>query len=365
MRVLILTSQTPWTRYFNDFSPILKWHGYLKECGYDFKFTNSSSKISRSSSKFLWIDYRWITNNYVGRCEVKSEQEDFIKQLLKWKKNYEFIYMFDSGDSTGSRCFWLTPYVDVHLKKQLFQDKNRYLSHEMKMNYMVWLPDNIIESVFKDQKDYVGCRADDLEKLQLSWNLGYTDFRLLPLKKFLPTFIWNQNIFKKIGSKSPDLHRELNVSYRGGTVSGWDEYNHQRFKVRNLLHQLSESRDGIIVGGKVKLKVYKNEGRNSKVMISPFGFGEICYRDFETFINGALLVKPDMSHLTTFPNVYKNNITYIPVDWELVNFIEKLEQILENYSKFIDVAIEGQQQFLNLINDFDLFKNHLSIILKG
>ena len=32
--------------------------------------------------------------------------------------------------------------------------------------------------------------------------------------------------------------------------------------------------------------------------MSPFGFGEICYRDFEAMLNGACLIKPDVSHLT-------------------------------------------------------------------
>ena len=32
-------------------------------------------------------------------------------------------------------------------------------------------------------------------------------------------------------------------------------------------------------------------------MLSPFGWGEICYRDFEAALNGMLLIKPDMNTL--------------------------------------------------------------------
>ena len=39
---------------------------------------------------------------------------------------------------------------------------------------------------------------------------------------------------------------------------------------------------------------------SAKFGLSPFGWGEIGARDFEIFINGSLLIKPDMSHLETY-----------------------------------------------------------------
>ena len=39
-------------------------------------------------------------------------------------------------------------------------------------------------------------------------------------------------------------------------------------------------------------------------MVSPFGFGEITLKDFETFLSGSVLVKPNMSHMETYPNFY-------------------------------------------------------------
>ena len=32
--------------------------------------------------------------------------------------------------------------------------------------------------------------------------------------------------------------------------------------------------------------------------ISPFGWGEICFRDFESIILGKLLIKPNCDHIT-------------------------------------------------------------------
>ena len=41
--------------------------------------------------------------------------------------------------------------------------------------------------------------------------------------------------------------------------------------------------------------------RESKLCFSPFGYGEVCWRDFEAMSTGAVLVKPDMSHLQARP----------------------------------------------------------------
>ena len=42
----------------------------------------------------------------------------------------------------------------------------------------------------------------------------------------------------------------------------------------------------------------------SKIGLSPYGQGEICYRDVELMQFGTLMIKPDMSKIHTIPNPY-------------------------------------------------------------
>jgi hypothetical protein len=100
---------------------------------------------------------------------------------------------------------------------------------------------------------------------------------------------------------------------------------------------------------------YLKELRDSKISISPYGWGEVCYRDFESLIAGALLIKPAMSHLVTYPNVYLPNETYIPVSWDLSDLKEKLELIQANYSQHQQIAINGQELCKKISNDGDGF----------
>src|SRR5690606_40487329 len=46
-------------------------------------------------------------------------------------------------------------------------------------------------------------------------------------------------------------------------------------------------------------------------------YGEVCHRDFEAMAAGAVLVKPDSSHIRTNPEIYIPGQTYVPCkpDW--------------------------------------------------
>lgn len=50
--------------------------------------------------------------------------------------------------------------------------------------------------------------------------------------------------------------------------------------------------------------------------MSPFGCGEVCFRDFEAVLNDSLLLKPHMDHLETWPDIFRPGETYVPISWD-------------------------------------------------
>ena len=91
---------------------------------------------------------------------------------------------------------------------------------------------------------------------------------------------------------------------------------------------------------------YLNEIKNSKFVVSPFGWGEICPRDFETFFHGGVLIKPDMTIFDTWPNWYISKKTYLPINWDLKDFNNKIKFALNNYNKLKKIAINAQKNYL-------------------
>ena len=121
----------------------------------------------------------------------------------------------------------------------------------------------------------------------------------------------------------------------------------QRNQLLNILKQMYNSIPQMSIG-KISKKEYLNTLKSSKAVISPFGWGEICYRDFETYLAGAALIKPNMEHLDTWPNIYREYKTYIPLPWEIESWQDIIPGILEDEKMLYDIAVKGQKAFRNI-----------------
>jgi len=89
-----------------------------------------------------------------------------------------------------------------------------------------------------------------------------------------------------------------------------------------------------IVKGQSTPQQFVEVMKRSKVGLSPFGMGELCYRDLELIQWGCLLIKPDMSKVITEPDFFKSMKTYVPVkpDWSDLN--ETIEKVLANFKDY-------------------------------
>lgn len=83
-----------------------------------------------------------------------------------------------------------------------------------------------------------------------------------------------------------------------------------------------------VTGTGIGLIRYLHELRASKICFSPFGYGEVCWRDFEAVANGAVLLKPDMTHVRTDPDIFVPGETYMPLRWDLGDLDEKVRLLL-------------------------------------
>jgi spore maturation protein CgeB len=67
----------------------------------------------------------------------------------------------------------------------------------------------------------------------------------------------------------------------------------------------------------------------------------VCFRDYEAAAAGCLLVKPDMGHLRTSPNIFRDGETYVSVRWDLADLGEKIRHYLTKPAEGERIASEG------------------------
>ena len=121
--------------------------------------------------------------------------------------------------------------------------------------------------------------------------------------------------------KTIDMHARFAV---GGTP--W--YQAMRGEAEVALEQVDDL--NLAVGNTLPLYKFISELRRAKVCFSPFGYGEVCWRDYEAVMAGAVLLKPDMSHIETEPDIFRPWETYVPLRWDLADLGEKLRYLLSD-----------------------------------
>lgn len=102
------------------------------------------------------------------------------------------------------------------------------------------------------------------------------------------------------------------------------------------------SRDGRFRTGFTDLGTYNRELRSATGVLSPFGYGEECLRDFEAVVHGAVLIKPSMDHVETWPDIYRPWRTYFPCRWDASDLSEVTDRLFGDPAAARAVAAEAQ-----------------------
>lgn len=198
--------------------------------------------------------------------------------------------------------------VDFYLKKSLFRDRSLY--------YRAFRGDTNLTEFYQQLYGLPGEPVD--------WQVpeGFTDrLRLSPNFFTAPRLLhaFETEPPPDPDSKTVDLHARLGLGPDNGS---W--YRRMREDALARADALSD-RMAVACRGRVERSRYMAELRASKLCFSPFGFGELCWRDIEAILAGAVLIKPDMGHLETLPDLYEPGVTYLPVRWDFAD----LEQVAQ------------------------------------
>lgn len=314
-----------------------------------FKFTNNPDYVLNKDKNEILIMVRWF---------IKPDRVD-MDFMKKVRAKYKTIAFFNGNAGGAINRPEILPYVDFFFNKALFRDrslyKKQFYGDEMftdyyHNNYGVVDSKEVTREVVKDDAL--------LDKLRLSWNIGVTDFPNTKLRQrigvvlamvFGPKavkFLYHRDFWKGSGVKGSK--KQYSVHARLGFPAR-ESINFQR---RLIVDKIKENSD--FLNGRVEQKQFNREIKESKIILSPFGWGELCKRDFEAVYNRSLLLKPDMSHLETWPDIFIPGETYIPFKWDLSDMEEKASYYLENEDEreaIIDMAYNAYREQLEALTE--------------
>ncbi len=338
-----------WGKNFGYWYYVKYFINELKESGFDIQFYEGKN-TKFYDSDIIIIDSRLFTDTTENKIRkklninIKNQHLENLDKISKFNKN---IVWLDSTDSSGTTSFEVLPYVNKYVKKQFYKDKNFYRKNFFRGRYYA----DYYQKKYDIEKNYefnfFHLNEKDEKKLVLGWNIGVGNyFDIFNFKKYKKIECIFNSLFKKnykelfkytLGyhnkQKLNDVFYKFNL--RDNDIKKTIHF--QRNEVNKMLNNRYH-----LVNKRLSHKLYLEELRNSKISVGAFGWGEICYREFEAIKMGAAVIFPNVDYIETWPNIYQDNISYLSYKLDFSNLFEKIELLLQD-NKLRASLIENSQ----------------------
>ena len=334
MRVNILTPGCTTPNGAAFLFPILRYRRALAARGTDVRLVGEAARARDCDVT--------IVDSKFHRARWERETPAVVSEFESLKRRTSRLLYFDTTDSTAGVQVEILPVVDGYFKNQLLRDRRLYLKPIYGARIYADYYHRAL-GVADAAPEYSTPVPDPalLSKLQLSWNSGLADYsplgparmavyRRMPLPVLLRF---------PAAAASPSRPRPNPVSCRFGAAYSRQSVAWQRLAIRKMLGPR-------VATDKLPRFAYFRELAASRIAVSPFGFGEITLKDFEVFLTGGLLLKPDMSHLETWPDFFRANETMIAHRWDLSDLEARIDEALADEPRRRAIAGEGQSRYL-------------------
>lgn len=315
--------------------------------------------VHRGRLSDLEIRFRCLTHRSpeVADCDVliidncfylrrwARDESAALDEIAGYAERVGAVLYFDPSDSTGWLQPQVLPFVTRYYKPQLLKDRAGYLHP----HYGNRIYADYYHRVFgvEDDEPVVSrpvASADDVAKLRVSWHSGLADYSLWGLARMgLRRYLSFDSLLAFPRSfTSVRQPRPVGVACRFGVAYDRDTVAFQRRRIRETLGQGLPTQ-------KLGRRAYFAEMRAARIVVSPFGYGEITLKDFEALLCGALLLKPDMAHLETWPDLFRDGQTIATHRWDLSDVERVLDAMLADDARREEMAERGQALYRRYI----------------
>lgn len=312
-----------------------------------------SSVLKSSSADIAFLTTCW-------RNPV-DETIAFFKEVHGWKNRPRIIYL-DYFDQSSSPFFGILPYVDGYVKKQLYKDLANYrkdyiggymVTDFISRHYNIPANDWHFGSYLPEEQEH---------KLIPGWNVATH-------KEIRRSLVYSKWRHLALFTRRKDIDIHCRVSL-GDEKESWYYHRHRIESLKALeplraeYKIISSLNDDKWMGA----RAFNREMARSRIGLSPFGYGEVTYRDYSCIVYGALLIKPDMSHIITYPDIFHAGETYVPVKWDLSDVEEKCRYYLEHPQearKIIRNARNAFEDYFKDQKDYHQIRHILAKVLPG
>ncbi len=309
-----------------------------------FRYTCSLDEVMNRprTRKLLLLRFAYIARE-------RGDQQGLLEHL---RDRYERIVYFDDFDAVDTVSTSALELADLYYKKQIARDRESYLKPlPGSRRFRAWYQREY--GIEEESLSRPAVAPQHLEKLRLAWNFGIGFY---PRKLRLRAAQWLE---QRLGPRAmrpavrrpgwlPSQARESFVSARFAR-----SFESEALACQRRVFQQVIGDDPGFRTGRLDRKDYNRELLRARVTLSPFGYGEVCFRDFEAVSSGSTLVKPEMSYVETWPDVYRAGETCEYVRWDGSDLLETCRGLLDDGARARRLAENAFDAFRDAYGQID------------
>lgn len=225
--------------------------------------------------------------------------------------------------------------IDSDYKRQLMANKN----------VLIWAKETTLREKALFNVPVVDHRYHwNLTPLETDWEVLPTQIDDASLAKIEHIFpIYKQHRFDGLEDvRCPSLSGRANdVLFSGAITYDYPRVTRHRALACEAISQLQGVKRIVGYGRTFKKNLFWDVLSNSKILVSPYGWGEYSWKDYEALFCGTILVKPVCDFVTSYGfDIYQPGLYYEPCRPDFSDLSEVVARILENKEAY---AARAQQ----------------------
>lgn len=230
-----------------------------------------------------------------NKYDAIISKQDATKEILN---EYRELLVIERMDSAGIWCRDLLAHEHVKtvLKMYCYYDFN--LHNRFAVGGRIFL-NSINANPAEKKLQLPEITPEQFKKIMIGFNFFHYEY-------FHKLFEMLKNVeIKPIEERKLDLFFAGTVEYDISNYAGLQITGHRKNCINNILKC---GKRGLAVEAADKriyrYSEYMNKLMDAKIVLSPFGWGEYCYRDYEALLCGCIVVKPYFEPVISVPCIY-------------------------------------------------------------
>tara|TARA_B100000287_G_scaffold277967_1_gene261895 strand:+ start:7140 stop:8213 length:1074 start_codon:yes stop_codon:yes gene_type:complete len=315
---------------FHTLFPYKKAMNQFKEIGIEIILPEDKT----DSFDFAFVDHQSFSNKKVS---LEQSTEDGLNLLSKINGDYILVDGQDSPSLIGTFEVFKESNALLLLKHSMYKDRSLYNQGWIGGRWYWgtnW--ENFDELKYQptDYDEY----SDRIRLSGTNW-LGVNPVNWLDYKQIPKLF----DVSAMFGFPSQHKTYEHMLDGKDDVPRQDYYYDEHRRPAIDILNKSPYMIAKLVNGKRVPMEMYNQYNLHSKVLFTPFGFGEMHPRDIESAMYGSILLKPDMSHIDSHPFVYEDGVTYVSCKHDFSDLEEKIEYCVENFNELRDELVTNMR----------------------